>query len=293
MQNQKRVLAIHDISCVGKCSLTVALPIISAAGIECSILPTAILSTHTGGFEGYTFRDLTDDMTPITDHWKTLSNFKIDAIYSGYLGSERQLELVSGIQDKFQNGNTLIAVDPVMADNGVMYSGFSDSFASGMARLCSRADLIMPNITEAAFMLGETYKEGPYDKAYIEKIVRGLRSLGAKNIVLTGVYFDASHLGAASLEAGSNQVEYSMSDKIDGYFHGTGDVFGSVLLSSVMNGFTLSQSAQIAAEFTAQSIMKTKQAQTEPRYGVNFEECLFEFSAVIHNQKNLCVNSCR
>ena len=180
-------------------------------------------------------------------------------------------------------------VDPVMADNGVMYPGFSADFAKGMAKLCSKSDLICPNITEACFMLGETYKDGPYDKAYIEKILNGLLSLGAKQAVLTGVYFDNTHLGAASLDSKNGTAEYSLTERLDGYYHGTGDIFGSSLLASYMTGFSLSQSSQIAAEFTAGSIMRTKLAQTEPRFGVNFEDGLLELSQVLQNQRSCCV----
>ncbi|MEG1497729.1 MAG: bifunctional hydroxymethylpyrimidine kinase/phosphomethylpyrimidine kinase, partial [Clostridiales bacterium] len=158
MERQKRVVAIHDISCVGKCSLTVALPILSAMGVETSIIPTAVLSTHTGGFEGYTYRDLTEDIMPIVNHWQTL-DLQVDAVYTGFLGSFEQIDLMKQIFKTFKNTDNLIFVDPVMADNGVMYASFSPDFAQGMASLCSKADIIVPNITEACFMVGEEYKE--------------------------------------------------------------------------------------------------------------------------------------
>ncbi|MCL2486439.1 MAG: bifunctional hydroxymethylpyrimidine kinase/phosphomethylpyrimidine kinase, partial [Oscillospiraceae bacterium] len=187
--NQPRVLTMQDISCMGRCSLTVALPILSAAGIETSILPTAILSTHTGNFTGYTFRDLTDDIGGIISHWDDLGA-TFDAVYTGYLGSERQLAIAGDIFDKYKASGALIVVDPVMGDDGRMYAGFSDDFPRGMAGLCAKADIIVPNLTEAAFLLGEPYIGAVYDESYIEGILHRLHGLGADKIVLTGVSFD-------------------------------------------------------------------------------------------------------
>ena len=197
MNEQKRVLAIHDISCIGKCSLTVALPIISASGAECSILPTSVLSTHTGGFENYTFHDLTDEVEPIVNHWKSL-NLQVDAIYTGYLGSFRQIELMKMIFDEFRTKNSLICVDPVMGDAGKLYALFDEDFAKGMATLCGKADLIMPNITEASYMTGLPYKESGYDEDYILSMLEALHGLGAEKVVLTGVSFEKDKLGAAA-----------------------------------------------------------------------------------------------
>jgi pyridoxine kinase len=161
MKRQKRVAAIHDISCFGRCSLTVALPIISSAGIECAVVPTAVLSTHTGGIDGYTFHDLTDEIMPIAKHWKSL-DLEFDAIYTGYLGSFHQLDIVSSLFDLLGSNDTLKVVDPVMADNGVLYKSFPADFPKGMRKLCAKADIIVPNITEAVLMLDEPYQEGPY-----------------------------------------------------------------------------------------------------------------------------------
>lgn len=269
MNKQKRVLAIHDISCVGKCSLTVALPIISAAGAECSILPTSVLSTHTGGFDGYTFCDLTDEIEPITEHWKTL-DLNVDAIYTGYLGSFRQIDLMKKIFDDFRNESSLICVDPVMGDNGKLYALFDESFAKGMASLCGKADLIMPNLTEASYMTGVEYKDSGYDEAYILSVIEALHNLGAKKVVLTGVSFEEGKLGAAASENG--KVTYIMNDQIEGYYHGTGDVFGSALVGALTNGKTLTESVEVAVNYTVACIRRTKDAATEARYGVNFEQ---------------------
>lgn len=267
---QKRVSAIHDISGFGKCSLTVALPIISAAGIEVSAIPTAVLSTHTGGFTGFTYRDLTEDMTPFAEHWKSL-NLHFDAIYSGFLGSFEQIDIVSNIFDMLKTDDTLIMVDPCMADNGKLYTVYDESMALGMTKLCAKADIIVPNLTEAAFMLKEPYVEGPYTKEYIENILKNLASLGCKKIVLTGVYFDNKFLGAASYDSDTKKITYSFNKLVEGSFHGTGDVFASTLLSGLMNGFSLADSTQIAVDFTYNSIRSTELAKTDRRFGVNFE----------------------
>ena len=246
-EQQKRVAAIHDLSGFGKCSLTVALPILSAAGIETSALPTAILSTHTGGILGYTYRDLTEDMRPFMKHWKEL-DIRFDAVYSGFLGSFEQLDIVKEF--------------------------FSPKFAKGMRSLGERADIIVPNLTEAALLLGEPYQAGPYTKAYIDGILHKLSQLGPKQVVLTGVYFDEKELGAATFDMERNATEYVLTEKIPGYYHGTGDVFASALLSGLLNNFNLERSAEIAVRFTAESILRTFKAQTDYRFGVNFEQSI-------------------
>jgi pyridoxine kinase len=276
MNTLKRVAAIHDISGFGKCSLTVALPILSAAGIETSVLPTAVLSTHTGGFTGFTYRDLTDDIAPITDHWKSL-DLRFDAIYTGFLGSFQQLDLVARFFDMFKTPENTILVDPVMADNGELYSIFTPAFAEGMRRICQKADIILPNLTEAALLTRQPYRPGPYSPAYIEDLLGKLADLGPKKIVLTGVFFDDRDLGAATYDADTQSVDYAFETRIDGYYHGTGDVFGSALLAAYMNNFSLDESAALAAEFTASAIQKTATAGTDIRFGVNFEQSLPEF----------------
>lgn len=273
---QKRVAAIHDLSGFGKCSLTVALPILSAAGIETAAMPTAILSTHTGGFTGYTYRDLTEDMRPFMKHWKSLG-IQFDAIYTGFLGSFKQLEIVKEFFDEFRTSDNIILVDPVMADNGELYSIFSPDFAEGMRALCEKADIIVPNLTEAALLLDEPYCPGPYSQAYIENILRKLARLGPKKIVLTGVYFKEDHLGAATYDRTNDTKEYAFTIKIPGYYHGTGDIFASALLGALLNGFSLNHSAQIAVNFTADSIRRSYKAQTDYRFGVNFEQCIPDF----------------
>lgn len=276
MKRQKRVAAIHDISGFGRCSLTVALPIISAAGVETSIMPTAVLSTHTGGITGYTYRDLTSDLRPFTRHWKSLG-LTFDAIYSGFLGSFEQLEIVGEFFDTFKTDDNLIVVDPAMADNGKLYAVFTPDFAKGMTKLCSKADIVVPNITEASIMLGKEYKDGPYDKQYIEKLLKDLSKLGPRKVVLTGVYFDDKKLGSATFDADTGVISYAFADRIEGYFHGTGDVYGSALVGALLNDKTLEESAKIATEFTQRSIVRTMLAGTDRRFGVNFEAELPEY----------------
>lgn len=271
MSNQVSALAIHDISCVGKCSLTVALPILSAAGIETSVLPTSVLSTHTGGFTGWTFHDLTGEVEPITRHWASLG-LRFDGIYTGYLGSKEQIALIAKIFDDFGQ-NALKVVDPVMGDNGALYGGFSADFPQEMKRLCAKADVIVPNFTEASLMLGEPYQEGPYTKSYVEDILHKLALICPGQVVVTGVRFDDKQLGAAALDVPSGRVEYAQAPLIPGYYHGTGDVFASALTSAMLRGKGLGESAQIAADFTVAAIRGTD-AGRDQKYGVNFEGAL-------------------
>ena len=274
--HQKRVAAIHDLSGFGKCSLTVALPILSAAGIETSALPTAILSTHTGGISGYTYRDLTEDMRPVMKHWKSL-DIKFDAIYTGFLGSFEQLDIVKEFFDAFRQEDNLILVDPVMGDNGELYTVFTREFAIGMRMLCQKADIIVPNLTEAALLLDEPYHPGPYTHAYIESLLRKLGALGPQKVVLTGVYFKEDELGAATYDRTTDTIDYVFTQKIPGYYHGTGDVFASALLSALLNDFSLIDAAAIAVHFTTDSIRRTYKAKTDYRFGVNFEQSFPDF----------------
>ena len=268
---QKRIAAIHDISGLGKCSLTVALPIVSAAGIETAVIPTAVLSTHTGGFEGYTFHDLTDEIAPITEHWKK-NNFQFDAIYTGYLGSNRQVGIVIDTIKTLKNENTKVICDPAMADHGKLYAGFDKKFPREMFKLCHNADIIVPNITEAVLMLGQDYKAGPYTKEYIGSLVLSLYEKTGAMVVLTGVYFDEKRLGAACFDG--TKISYIMGEKIDAVFHGTGDVFASVLTAGVITGRSLVSATEIAVKFTYDCIKSTIDNTPERRYGVNFELCI-------------------
>jgi pyridoxine kinase len=280
---QKRVAAIHDISCFGRCSLTVALPVISAVGIEVSVIPTAVLSTHTGGISGFTYRDLTEDILPVVRHWQTL-NLKFDALYTGFLGSFEQLDIIMEVFAALKTPDNLILVDPVMADGGELYSIFTPDFPVGMRKLCGAADILVPNMTEAALLVGDAYREGPYDKAYIEDLLMRLADFGPQRLVLTGVYFDDAELGAAVYDRG--EITYLMSRRIEGFYHGTGDVFGSALLAGVLEGLTLDGAVGAAIELTVESIERTRKAGTDVRFGVNFEAGLADFAARVRRRKN-------
>ncbi|MDE5619334.1 MAG: pyridoxamine kinase [Ruminococcus sp.] len=268
----KKVVTVQDISCFGKCSLTVALPIISAMGIETAVIPTAVLSTHTGGFEGYTFRDLTDDIPDIASHWKKL-NLKFNAIYTGYLGSEKQINIVSEFFDDFRTDNNFIVVDPVLGDNGKFYAGFTDEFAVKMAELCSKADYIIPNMTEASFMLGIPYTEN-YDKEYVEDVLRRLAGLGCKTPVLTGIHFDDKKQGAVAYDSVNDKFYYSFNENIKRSVHGTGDIFASVFTGAVTLGKNLQQTLDIAVNYTLECIKATVPYFDEMWYGSCFELCI-------------------
>lgn len=268
----KKVLTIQDISCVGQCSLTVALPIISACGIETCILPSAVLSTHTGGFTGYTFRDLTDDMPSIASHWQK-EGLRFDALYTGYLGSERQIGYVCDIMDTLLSQDAYRIVDPAMADNGKLYYGFDESFVRSMAKLCGRADVILPNITEAALMTGMPYKQEHYDEAYILELLKRLRDLGARKIVLTGVSYDEAKLGVAIYDAELGEPEYYFHQKLSVSSHGTGDAYAAAFTGALMRDHSVFDSARIAADFTVECILKTMDDK-EHWYGVKFEKAL-------------------
>ncbi len=268
----KRVVTIQDISCFGKCSLTVALPVISAMGVEAAILPTAVLSTHTGGFKNFTFRDLSEDIPKIFNHWKE-ENIEFDAIYTGYLGSFEQIDQMKAFIDA-KPEKTIAFVDPAMADNGKLYAGFTPEFARHMATLCAKADIIVPNLTEASFMLGIDYVEGGYDKAYIEDILKKLVGLGAKKAVLTGVSFNESELGFAMYDSETGEFSYYFNEKIDAKFHGTGDIFASACVGALMRGKSLYEALKIAADYTVECIKITMPDKEKHWYGVKFEEAV-------------------
>ena len=272
MQDMKRVLSIQDISCVGKCSLTVALPIISAAGIETAILPTTILSTHTA-FKGFTFRDLTDDVPPIIEHWKK-ENITFDGISSGYLGSFRQIELTEQIFRDFNRENVLRFVDPAMGDNGKLYVGFDKEFALRMGKLCASADIIDPNLTEAAFMLGEEYPGDDYDEKYIRELLKRLTGLGAPLAVLTGVSFAEDQYGVAAYNAEKDEYVTYFNEHLPVSFHGTGDVFSSALFAALISGQALPEALKTSVDYTVESIKQTISHPGHNWYGVDFESAI-------------------
>ena len=252
--NYKRILTIQDISCVGQCSLTVALPILSACGHETAILPSAVLSTHTAGFKNFTFRDLTDDMPSIEKHWNS-ENIKFDSIYTGYLGSIKQIDYVSSIfQSTIKDGAPII-VDPAMGDNGSLYSIFNIEYAKAMAKLCAKADIVLPNITEAAFMTDYPYKD-KYDESYIKGLCEALVASGMKTIVLTGVSYTQDTTGVVVYENGNYQ--YYKHQKLGKGCHGTGDIYASAFVGAYLHGKTTIEAAQIAADYVLECIKITQ-----------------------------------
>jgi len=271
----KRAVTIQDISCFGKCSLTVALPIISAMGIETAVIPTAVLSTHTGGFSGYTFRDLTGDIPQIASHWEKL-RLRFDAIYTGYLGSPAQVQIVSDFFDSFGREDNFIVVDPVMGDAGRLYAGFTDELVSGMRRLCAKADYVIPNMTEAAFLLDIPYEENT-DEERARSMLRSLAELGCKRPVLTGVRRGSEH-GAVAFDSVNNEFTSAFCQHVDRQMHGTGDIFASVFTGAVTLGKELGEALGLAVRFTSDCIMATLPHADEVWYGSCFELCLGELA---------------
>ena len=271
-QTAKRVLAIHDLSGVGKCSLTAILPVLSAAGLECAALPTAVLSTHTGGFGEVVCQDLTDGMLPSARHWLR-EGVGFDALYSGYLASREQLGIVREIFRMFragQEGGPLTLVDPVMGDNGRLYRLYTPEMAREMAGLCACADVIVPNLTEAAILLGREYRPAVSREEAVE-LLHALSRLGPRRVVLTGVGFSADRLGAACYDADTGREGFAAERTVPGHFYGTGDLFSSVLLAGLLHSKGLEAAMRAAVEFTAESIRRTVDRGMEPRYGVCFE----------------------
>ena len=269
----KRIVTIQDISCFGKCSLTIALPVISAMGIETCVIPTAVLSTHTGGFTGFTFRDLTGDVAPIAEHWKSL-NLHFDAIYTGYLGSMEQLRLMEEFFDTFGAEDTLRFVDPVMGDKGKLYTGFTPEFAAGMAKLCAKADVIVPNLTEASFLLNEPYQPEGYSMEEIRSILKKLTGLGCRIAVLTGVRSTSETQGAMAYDRDTDTYTEYFGENLPVAFHGTGDIFSSTLVGALTRGETLAEALKTAVDYTVACIRATMGDDRSHWYGVKFEKCL-------------------
>lgn len=277
----KRIVTVQDISCIGKCSLTVALPVISAMGVETCVLPTSVLSTHTA-FNDFTFRDLTSDINPICAHWKN-EHIHFDAIYTGYLGSFQQLNLMERLIDDFGSEDCLTIVDPCMADNGQLYHGFTQEFAFAMAKLCGKASVIVPNLTEASFLLGIPYKAKGYNKKYIEDILVKLASLGAKKVILKGIQFDEEQdnlkgslekMGIAAYDSQTERFSWYFHKKMEQSFHGTGDIFASVLTGALMRGIDFEKAYALAGDFVVESIKATLSHKDYNWYGVDFESAI-------------------
>ena len=265
----KRILTIQDISCVGQCSLTVALPILSACGLETAVLPSSVLSTHTAGFTGFTFRDLTDDMSAIRDHW-IKEGIRFSAVYTGYLGSTHQIDLVASIMDTTGTADCLKIVDPAMADNGKLYPAFDEVFVEAMKKLCAKADYVVPNITEACFLTGIPYRT-EYDRSYIDSLLAGLSALGCRNVILTGVSYQKGRTGIVVFQEGT--YSYYEHEMLPNSCHGTGDIYASAFVGSLMRGKTAYEAASIAAQYTLACIRATAKEEGH-WYGAVFEPVL-------------------
>ena len=264
----KRLLTIQDLSCVGQCSSTVALPIVSACGVECAVLPPAILSNHTApGFKGWTFCDLTAELPKVEAKWVE-QGIAFDAFYTGYV-CESHIDPILSIMKTCAKPGAVRIVDPAMADNGVLYSGFAPDFPKKMARLCAGADYILPNLTEAALLAGEDPKTAVRTKADVERLAARLHALGAKTVVLTGVSLDADGLGTA-VSDGSGIV-YDFNPRLPRSSHGTGDVFASVFAGAVMRGRTAAEAAALAADIVCAALKAT---DADHWYGVSFEKVI-------------------
>lgn len=267
-----RMLSVQDISCFGKCSLTVALPIVSAMGIECAVLPTAVLSTHTGcGFHDYTFRDLTEDIPAIATHWESLG-LTFDTLQSGYIGSAYQAEVVRNLFERFGKGAQRV-IDPVMGDGGKYYAGFDYAFTQSMKKLCKGADLIVPNLTEVSFLLDVPYCPDADEATLRTLLPRLCEEVGCKAAVITGARPSAHLQGAIGYVAETGEYATAYNTHVEGAYHGTGDIFAAVLAGGITKGYPLQKAMQTAVDFTLACIEKT-QGDTDHYYGVRFEEAL-------------------
>lgn len=282
----KRIVTIQDISCVGRCSLTVALPIISALGIECAVIPTAVLSNHTA-FGGFTFCDLTEQIYPIVDQWQR-EGLTFDAVYTGYLGSFEQIRIVSHVIDllKQTNPELRVIVDPAMADFGKLYTGFDEAFATEMTSLCSKADIILPNLTEASYMLGIPYPEDGCTLEQYRDILRRLSVLGCRTTILTGVSLHEGSIGAMSYDRDTDTFDVCENEHCKAQFHGTGDIFASVITGAVTRGMTLSEALTLAVDYTLACIRNTMADADHRWYGVNFESVLGQLTAASDSMQN-------
>lgn len=262
----RRILTIQDISCLGQCSMTVAHPVLSACGHEVCILPSAMLSTHTGGFREPAIVDLTDRMAAIREHWAR-EMIVFDIIYTGYLGSVRAIREVEMILDTLLAPGGKVIVDPAMADHGKLYKGFDTAYAAAMKNLCARADVVLPNITEASMMAGLDFRQ-EYDRSYIQML---LEHLPGKQVLLTGVGFEPQQTGFALRSDG--EILYSHHQRLEKNYHGTGDLFAAAFVGALASDFSLLEAGKIASSFVLKSIQNTAEAPAH-WYGVKFEPAL-------------------
>lgn len=263
-----KIVTMQDISCIGKCSLTVALPVISSLGIEAIPLPTAILSTHTM-FDHPHVKDLSDDLLPIMNHWQK-EGFRFDGICTGYLASEKQISIARTLFHDFPC-NTKV-VDPCMADNGKLYSGFNMCFVDEMKSLCQCADVICPNITEACLLSGVSYLN-TYTEKDIQDLLISLSTLGSRITVITGVSFHSNRIGAYAYNRENSSFSSYFTEKEPQSFHGTGDMWAALFTACLVKGRSFEEALQISCQFVKEAIHKTLE-ENHNSYGTNFEEVL-------------------
>ena len=279
----KRLLTIQDISCLGQCSLTVALPIISAFGVETCILPSAVLSTHTAGFKGFTCLDFTDEFKKIFAHWEK-EKIKFNAFYTGYLCNESQINMLKEMFTKFNEGeNCLKIIDPVMGDNGKLYPAFDMKIVEAMKSLISNADVIIPNLTEACFLTGYEYKE-KYNEEYIKNLIKKLEEFKVKTIILTGIGYTEDTTGVVVVEKG--EVKYYKHRRISKSFHGTGDIYSSVFVGAYLKGLNAFDAASAAADFVVECI-EYNINDASHWYGVKFEPLLVDYVTSLKKKYSL------
>lgn len=266
---QKTGLSVQSLACHGKCSLTEALPIVSACGISLSVLPTVLLSTHTGGFSAPVKVDITEFLGKSIEHF-CAEKIKFDGVYTGYFADKNQIDLFTGRLDSLKKENALVLVDPVLGDNGKFFSGIDDSFLNSMLKLCKIADVILPNITEAYFLCGEDYKETSTEDELLSLAVK-LYNLTQAKVVITGVQ-KGEKIGVLIFDG--DNAELILNNKISAHFHGTGDMFASLIFAGLLNGKTLKQSVKKAHKFVAKSISETVKNKVSEKNGINFESNL-------------------
>lgn len=276
MEPLKRLVAINDLSGVGKCSLTVTLPVVSATGVECACLPTTVLSTHTCGFTGYTVRDLSQDILPIAEHWKR-EGLHFDAICTGYMANPAQADGIEKAVELIRSEDTFFVVDPAMADNGAYYPMLGEPIRDAFRRLIAKADVITPNVTEAALLTGLPYHEAPHSEEYIQELLHALGKLGAKIVAITSVFTEDGLVGNVALDTRTGEVFRSMHLALEGSFHGAGDVFTASLSSLLVRGATLREAMQLSAMLVCDSIERTVRRGTPRHMGVDFESALPDY----------------
>ena len=276
----KRIASIQDFSCIGSCSQTIALPVLSAMGVECAALPTALLSAHTA-FDGFISLDLTPQLPAIMAHWRAM-HLRFDAVYTGYLASAEQVGLVGALLDGMDERPALTLIDPVMGDNGALYAGFSDAFPQAMRALCGRADVLTPNVTEACLLTGTAYSP-VQDAAQTRRLLERLLELGCRAAVLTGLRVDGDMAVAALQRDGTGTLVRT--SYIPEVFHGTGDLFASTCAGALVQGAPLERAVRLAADYVALTLRRTVQAPDRRWYGVNFQETLPELLARWQNIK--------